>query len=181
MSQVELAFCPTCKSKGFPISKLGPTRCTFCDGTEGGQGPTEEEIKDARSRPWIEHFVSEHGSFKRISGRFEFTTLANDFRYGDFLFILEDGTQVDCSRLFDFYDFFLILARNPERNPQELVDQMSRDRSIATKEFQKAYDEHMTQKYPGWRGLHGELKPERRKHQVEEVKSETINVEDLEL
>lgn len=130
-------------------------------------------------KAWIEHLSNEHGSFKRISGRFEFITLANDFRYGDFLFILEDGTRVDCSRLLDFYDFFLILARNPERNPQELVDQMFADRTIATKEFQKAYDEHMSEKYPGWKGLDGSLKSTRKRAEPEEVKSETINVEDL--
>ena len=32
--------CPTCRSKGFDISITGPLRCSFCDGTEGGQGPT---------------------------------------------------------------------------------------------------------------------------------------------
>lgn len=31
--------CPTCKSKGFPLSTLGADRCTFCDGTEGGNPP----------------------------------------------------------------------------------------------------------------------------------------------
>lgn len=33
--------CPTCGSKGFPPSSLGFDRCTFCDGTEGGQGPKD--------------------------------------------------------------------------------------------------------------------------------------------
>lgn len=32
--------CPTCRSTGFDISITGPLRCSFCDGTEGGQGPT---------------------------------------------------------------------------------------------------------------------------------------------
>jgi hypothetical protein len=31
--------CPTCNSKGFKVSILGPDRCTFCDGTEGGNPP----------------------------------------------------------------------------------------------------------------------------------------------
>ncbi len=41
--------CPTCKSKGFTISVLGPDRCTFCDGTEGGLDPrtTEVPVDDA--------------------------------------------------------------------------------------------------------------------------------------
>ena len=30
--------CPTCYSKGFEISIL-ENRCTFCDGTEGGNPP----------------------------------------------------------------------------------------------------------------------------------------------
>lgn len=34
--------CPTCKSKGFEVSVLGPMRCTFCDGTESGNPPEEE-------------------------------------------------------------------------------------------------------------------------------------------
>lgn len=28
--------CPSCHSKGFPVSEMGPGRCTFCDGSEGG-------------------------------------------------------------------------------------------------------------------------------------------------
>lgn len=31
--------CKTCGGKGFPASVLGPDRCTFCDGTEGGNPP----------------------------------------------------------------------------------------------------------------------------------------------
>ena len=31
--------CPGCRSKGFPASILGLGRCTFCDGTEGGNPP----------------------------------------------------------------------------------------------------------------------------------------------
>jgi hypothetical protein len=31
--------CPTCGSKGFDVSVLGPDRCSFCDGTEGGNPP----------------------------------------------------------------------------------------------------------------------------------------------
>lgn len=38
--QVE-APCSTCKSFGFKGSILGPDRCEFCDGTEGGQGPLQ--------------------------------------------------------------------------------------------------------------------------------------------
>ena len=44
----QLFECPTCRSVGFEVSKLGPNRCTFCDGTEGGNPPTEEEIKEAQ-------------------------------------------------------------------------------------------------------------------------------------
>ncbi len=37
-------LCPGCGSKGFPKSTI-PGRCTFCDGTEGGNGPeTEKEM-----------------------------------------------------------------------------------------------------------------------------------------
>lgn len=32
-------ICPSCKSAGFEVSKLGPDRCEFCDGTVGGNGP----------------------------------------------------------------------------------------------------------------------------------------------
>ena len=39
------APCPTCGAKGFDKSRLGPDRCTFCDGTEGGNPP--EEDRDA--------------------------------------------------------------------------------------------------------------------------------------
>jgi len=43
--------CPTCKSKGFDLSILGPDRCTFCDGTEGGNPPepTRDYVKEALS------------------------------------------------------------------------------------------------------------------------------------
>lgn len=35
--------CPTCHSKGFEPSVLDPTRCTFCDGTDSGNPPTQED------------------------------------------------------------------------------------------------------------------------------------------
>lgn len=35
----ETITCPTCKSLNFNKSILGPTRCSFCDGTEGGHPP----------------------------------------------------------------------------------------------------------------------------------------------
>lgn len=41
--------CPTCSSIGFEVSGLGLDRCTFCDGTEGGNPPTAEEINDSNS------------------------------------------------------------------------------------------------------------------------------------
>lgn len=40
--------CLACGSSGFDVSVLGPGRCTFCDGTEGGNPPTEEEINQAK-------------------------------------------------------------------------------------------------------------------------------------
>ncbi len=33
--------CPGCNSRGFAMSLLGPGRCEFCDGTEGGCGPRD--------------------------------------------------------------------------------------------------------------------------------------------
>jgi len=41
--------CPSCKAKGFAQSILGPNRCTFCDGAEGGNPPTEVERAQADS------------------------------------------------------------------------------------------------------------------------------------
>ena len=38
--------CITCSSQGFNKSVLGPHRCTFCDGTEGGHPPKPEEIEE---------------------------------------------------------------------------------------------------------------------------------------
>lgn len=35
--------CPSCRSKGFLPSVLGADRCTFCDGTEGGNPPGSPE------------------------------------------------------------------------------------------------------------------------------------------
>lgn len=50
--------CPTCQSVGFPISRMGWHRCTFCDGTEGGHPPTEREIAEEqiyqRQNKWRE-------------------------------------------------------------------------------------------------------------------------------
>lgn len=43
----DLWMCTTCKSMGFEVSVLGKDRCTFCDGTEGGNPPTQEEIDEA--------------------------------------------------------------------------------------------------------------------------------------
>ena len=47
--------CPTCKSIGFEPSILGPDRCTFCDGTEGGNPPQDPT---RLSETTLLHFVS---------------------------------------------------------------------------------------------------------------------------
>lgn len=39
--------CPSCNSTGFEDSKLGPHRCEFCDGTFGGNPPTNKEIEES--------------------------------------------------------------------------------------------------------------------------------------
>lgn len=39
---VQTRKCPTCGSAGFPESVLGANRCTFCDGTEGGNPPSAD-------------------------------------------------------------------------------------------------------------------------------------------
>ena len=173
-------ICPSCKSEGFLPSKLGPHRCTFCDGTESGQGPTEQDVLEKQWRlankvpkpPWIEHLTTEAGSFKRIRGTFEFITNAGDFRYGDFLFILADGTHVDCKRLLNFYDTFLALARLEPQDVQVFVDEINSTPQALQKGFAEAHNAFMKEKYPG--ALRRKLPPE-------EVKSETLNVEDLEL
>lgn len=36
--------CPTCKSTGFDESLLGPDRCSFCDGSYSGVGPTVDDL-----------------------------------------------------------------------------------------------------------------------------------------
>lgn len=38
--------CPGCNSLGFDQSKLGPDRCTFCDGTEGGNPPCVLTVRE---------------------------------------------------------------------------------------------------------------------------------------
>ena len=49
MSEVDNRFrCPTCDSLGFAISTLGDKRCTFCDGSVGGNPPTAEEVEEAK-------------------------------------------------------------------------------------------------------------------------------------
>lgn len=58
------APCPTCGAKGFDKSRLGPDRCTFCDGTEGGCPPEEakaelmstpvEALDLSMNRPYLE-------------------------------------------------------------------------------------------------------------------------------
>jgi hypothetical protein len=130
------------------------------------------------SKPWIEHLTSEAGSFKRIRGTFEFITNAGDFRYGDFLFILADGTHIDCKKVLAFYDTFLALARLEPENVQAFVDELNSSHQAVSNSYRDSYDQYMSEKYPGWKGLDGSLKG-RRKAQPEEVKSETINVEDL--
>lgn len=124
-------------------------------------------------KPWIEHLSNEHGVFKKISGRFEFITKAGDFRYGDFLFILEDGTHINCAKLLNFYDTFLALARLEPQDVQAFVDEINTSASALQKTYSEAHDAFMKEKYPGWK------EPRRSKSPPEEVKSETINVEDL--
>ena len=36
--------CVGCNSEGFEASAIGPDRCTFCDGTEGGHPPQHISI-----------------------------------------------------------------------------------------------------------------------------------------
>lgn len=38
--------CSGCNSEGFELSRLGQDRCTHCDGTEGGNPPTDSEVFD---------------------------------------------------------------------------------------------------------------------------------------
>jgi hypothetical protein len=45
--------CPTCRSQGFAVSVLGPKRCTFCDGTEGGNPPQPVEHADEESDAYL--------------------------------------------------------------------------------------------------------------------------------
>jgi hypothetical protein len=129
-------------------------------------------------KTWIEHLSTEAGSFKRIRGTFEFITNAGDFRYGDFLFILADGTHIDCKKVLAFYDTFLALARLEPENVQAFVDELNLSHQNVSNAYRDSYDQYMSEKYPGWKGLDG--KGSRgRKAPPEEVKSETINVEDL--
>lgn len=41
--------CRTCGAKGFAPSKAFPDACEFCDGTFGGNPPTEQDIADAKA------------------------------------------------------------------------------------------------------------------------------------
>lgn len=50
-------LCPGCNSRGFAPSVLGDDRCTFCDGTEGGNPPTPEEIAEAQRRRQVPNRV----------------------------------------------------------------------------------------------------------------------------
>ena len=43
---MNLFKCPSCESVGFEQSVLGPLRCTYCDGTFGGNPPTQQDIED---------------------------------------------------------------------------------------------------------------------------------------
>jgi len=49
--------CQTCRSEGFEVSVLGEDRCTFCDGTFGGNPPDEEEVRDAIIRAVVKDFI----------------------------------------------------------------------------------------------------------------------------
>lgn len=37
--------CRTCGSEGFGPSRLGPHRCEFCDGSFGGNPPSDEDVR----------------------------------------------------------------------------------------------------------------------------------------
>ena len=50
-----------CGAKGFDLSVLGPTRCSFCDGTENGDEPTRAEIIEA----WQQHAVYQQTTHSR--------------------------------------------------------------------------------------------------------------------
>ena len=51
--------CPSCNSSGFQVSILGPDRCTFCDGTEGGNPPVEKCATGSEARRRAEELANE--------------------------------------------------------------------------------------------------------------------------
>lgn len=125
-------------------------------------------------KPWIEHLSNENGVFKKISGRFEFITKAGDFRYGDFVFILENGAILDGRSMLNWYDSFLALARLEPEDVHGFLAEINSSHQRLQQSVQDAHGVYMEEKYPGWRAPGG-----RKKNPPEEVKSETVNVEDL--
>jgi hypothetical protein len=53
--------CETCGGIGFDESVLGPERCTFCDGTEGGNPPTEGEVVAYKAARKNALFIERYG------------------------------------------------------------------------------------------------------------------------
>lgn len=65
--------CPCCKSVGFDVSVLGGDRCTFCDGTEGGNPPPwSDRFKDEFSDQWlIDSLMDDEASNITSTDRFD--------------------------------------------------------------------------------------------------------------
>lgn len=62
-------LCAGCGSKGFAPSILGPDRCTFCDGTEGGNPPGLEDFFPHSAEPTFMFLAGTAGTGKTTLAR----------------------------------------------------------------------------------------------------------------
>lgn len=96
----------------------------------------------------------------KLKGTFTYETDPSRPHYGDFVFVLDNGLVIDCSAIYNIYDTFNALARaTSEEEQPTILAAVNKSQEASSKSNQKAYEEYMVEKYPGWRGLSGDRVP----------------------
>lgn len=116
---------------------------------------------------------------RQVSGSFVFSLVEGDMRHGDFVFqlSLDDGSsfEIDCTKIYNIYDTFNSIARDDPENLAVHIAKVNASAEASSRTYQKAYDEHLREKYPGWPHAG------RKKTEAIAVATDKLNVEDLDL
>lgn len=116
-------------------------------------------------------------TFLVVEARLTYRLEEHVFKWGEVELSFDDGTTLPIEGIFDLFDALSALCWSQPQSAREFLGTIVERKQkymFALREAQKSY---MQRKYPGW-NIQG-APSGRAKAAPEEVKSETINVEDL--